>query len=417
MPPIQLTPQFGGSPAPQQQGQQFDPRLLLGLGGFAQGFMQGGQQGGLGAALLGGAAGGLPGIAQGQLIQQEQAQQQVAAQAQARQQQIENQRARQKALADAAVQAESTRRSDRTFGLEQEKEQRLIGSAQSAQDIARQNVELGRGNLGLRRKELERGPQGGVQVETVRMPNGSVQSFRRTDPALDQALQQGGLRFSAQLQAPDIAGLGGATTSTQTRAQSTIDTAQDTLGTIQQFREILRPENIGLSGDIRELGIGALGQAESLRAWADDQTSSIIDQVISSGDTLNLDKFAVDPDLSEQGLLENILAYRLAKIQDPDGRISDADFRNARLSLGTGKKLSGIGDILARLDAFEKTVNRTQDIARKRLGIVPGGQQPAQVGAIVQRRESLGVSQEDLAFTAQQNGMTVEQVLDQLEAR
>lgn len=266
-----------------------------------------------------------------------------------------------------------------------------------------------------------REPRAPAQVDTVRLPDGTVRSFRRDDPALDQALGQGGVRFNAQVSSPDIAGLGGATTATQTRAQQTLDTAQDTLGVIQQFRETLRPENMGLSGDIRGLGIGALGQAESFRAWGNDQTQQIIDQAIESGDTLDLSKFAVDPALSGQKLLENVLAYRLAKIQDPSGRISDKDFANAKLSLGTGKKLSSIGDVLARVDAFEQTVQRTQGIAQQRLGLQPqegGPSAPAQPApAADKRRQSLGVSQEDLEFTAQQNGMTVEQVLDQLEAR
>lgn len=258
-------------------------------------------------------------------------------------------------------------------------------------------------------------PRAPAQIDTVRLPDGSVRSFRRDDPALDQALQGGGVRFNAEVTSPDIAGLGGATTATQTRAQQTLDTAADTLGVIQQFRESLRPENIGVSGDIRELGIGALGQAESFRAWSDRQTQQIIDQAIASGDTIDLSKFAVDPSLSSQRMLENVMAYRLAKINDPSGRVSDKDFEAARRSLGFGKKLTSIGDVLSRIDAMERTVQRTQGIAAQRLGI----EQPAAPAApkTNKRREALGVSQEDLEFTAQQNGMTVEQVLDALEGR
>ncbi|MGI9490307.1 MAG: hypothetical protein ACR2RF_31340 [Geminicoccaceae bacterium] len=432
--PIQLSPFFGQRQqapfqAQPQQPQGADPRLLLGLAQGAQGFLQGGQQGGLGAALLGLGSGALGGVAQGQFMQQERAQQQQAAQAAAQQQALENQRAQQEAQRKAAADAETVRQFGITSGQKQRAAQegirqfgitegRLGRAAGVDEELMRGNLAARQGELGLRRNEFERGPKPDLQVETVRLPDGTVRSFRRDDPALDQALGQGGIRFSAQLQSPDVAGLGGATTSTQTRAQSTLDAASDTLGVIQQFRESLRPENIGLSGNLRELGIGTLGQAESFRAWADDQTQGIIDQAISSGDTLDLSKFAVDPELSSQRLLENVLAYRLAKIQDPDGRISDQDFRNAKLSLGTGKKLSSIGDVLARVDAFEKTVQRTQGIAQQRLGLQPQGPQPATTSpAIANRRQSLGVSQEDLEFTAQQNGLTVEQVLDQLEAR
>ena len=214
-----------------------------------------------------------------------------------------------------------------------------------------------------------RGRRAPSQVETVRLEDGTVRSFRRDDPALDKALQQGGVRFTAQVQSPDIAGIGGATASTQTRAQQTLDTATDTIGVIQQFRESLRPENVGLSGDIRGVGIGALGQMESFKAWANDETNNIIEQAITAGDTLNLSKFAVDPALSSQKMLENVLAYRLAKINDPSGRVSDKDFDAAQRSLGFGKKLTSIGDVFARVDAMEKTVLRTKGIAQQRLGI------------------------------------------------
>jgi len=382
MPPIQLTPAFGGQASPfaaQSQPQGADLRLLLGLSQGAQGFLQGGQRGGLGAALLGLGAGALGGVAQGQGLQQQRQAEQAEAQAAAQQQALENLRAQQTADLARTKEARAAREFGITSDRQERAEQRLGQTAAGQLELGRGNLAVGQGNLALRGQELERGFKPDFQVQTVRLPNGEVRSFRRDDPALDQALQRGAVGFNAQVQAPDLAGLGGATTSTQTRAQETLDSAADTLGVINQFRETLRPENIGLSGDIRELGIGALGQAESFRAWGDSQTQGIIDQAISSGDTLDLSRFAVDPALSSQRLLENILAYRLAKIQDPSGRISDADFRNAQLSLGTGKKLTSIGDLLARVDAFEQTVQRTQGIAQQRLGIAPG-QQAAPAG-------------------------------------
>lgn len=138
---MQLTPFFGQQrqPAPfqqpaPQQAQGADPRLLLGLGGFARGFLEGGQRGGLGAALLGGAAGGLPGIAQGQQIQDQQARQQAVLQQQ-------EQQARQKAALEAAKQQEQRRQFGITTGLKQQTENRLLTKDQrDAQDLAfRQN--------------------------------------------------------------------------------------------------------------------------------------------------------------------------------------------------------------------------------------------------------------------------------------
>lgn len=149
---MRLSPFFGNQAAPfppvapqqvqqRPQQQQADPRLLLGLGGLAQGFLQGGQRGGLGAALLGGAAGALPGFARGQLIQQEQAQLQAAAQAAAQQQEIENRRAQAEAQRKAAADAENVRQFGITTGLEQQTQKRLLSKDQrEAQDLAfRQN--------------------------------------------------------------------------------------------------------------------------------------------------------------------------------------------------------------------------------------------------------------------------------------
>ncbi len=208
-----------------------------------------------------------------------------------------------------------------------------------------------------------------AQVETVRMRDGTVRSFRRDDPQLDAALQEGGVRFSAQVQAGDVGGIGGATTSSKTKAQQTIDSSTATLGTIQQLRETLRPENVGISGNVRELGIGALGQVEAFRAWADGQTQQIIDDAIQSGDTLDLSRFAVDPDLSAQRVLQNIIVYQYSKAIAPGDRITDQDFRKNEKALGFGNKLASIGDLFARLDAVERVVKRTQGIAERRLGV------------------------------------------------
>jgi len=139
MPPIQLSPAFGGQAAPfaQSQGQGADPRLLLGLAQGAQGFLQGGQRGGLGAALLGLGSGALGGVAQGQFMQQEQAQQQQAAQAAAQQQALENLRAQQAADLAQAKERRAAQEFGITTGLKQQTEQRLLTKDQrEAQDLA-----------------------------------------------------------------------------------------------------------------------------------------------------------------------------------------------------------------------------------------------------------------------------------------
>ena len=150
MPPIQLTPAFGGQASPfaaQSQPQGADLRLLLGLSQGAQGFLQGGQRGGLGAALLGLGAGALGGVAQGQGLQQQRQAEQAEAQAAAQQQALENLLAQAEADRKAAADARGVLESDRGFAFDQQKEQRLVAQSIEDLDIRQQQLAINRQNL------------------------------------------------------------------------------------------------------------------------------------------------------------------------------------------------------------------------------------------------------------------------------
>ena len=329
MPPIQLTPQFGGQPAPfgaQPQSQGADPRLLLGLGGLAQGFLQGGQQGGLGAALLGGAAGALPGFARGQLIQQEQAQQQAATEAAARQQQIENQRARVEAQRKAAADARGIVEFDRRFGLDEEKEQRLIGSAQSAQDIARQNVELGRGNLdvsrqnvGLRQREFERGPVDPlVEIFDATSPTGS-----RFAPRSEAAGAPSVGSFAGSGLTPKSAEELGAQANTLTSGLSRLDSIIADLEANPQ-----RAGAVGAINKFLQTGLGVGREVIDLVPGASSVADALIGPAITE-ESDEVQSFLGDQSIEKNQTAANSLAYIIAQGRKPGQRVTVKDIELA----------------------------------------------------------------------------------------
>ena len=145
-----------------------------------------------------------------------------------------------------------------------------------------------------------------------------------------------------------------------TKNQNIIDDGENTLGLIGDIREVVASENLGVVGDIRMFWQGIRGQIE---ATGEALTGDAVDR----GATGNVAAW-FNPDLSTQELLGNQLAYRLALANNPDGRISDPDFKNAQKALGFDRSFTGADDVMARLSAFERQIVRAQDIAYRRLG-------------------------------------------------
>lgn len=173
----------------------------------------------------------------------------------------------------------------------------------------------------------------------------------------------------------ETAGPGGfaaPTTASQTRAQETIDSADLTLATINDMREVLSPQNTGAVGDIRRFFQGVGQQSEAARQWLGGQADEIIGEILDNDDPLNTNLFTLDPSLSAMELLENVLTYRLARTNDDNGKVSDEDFTAAKGSLGFDKIFTGAGDISAKLDSFEKIVLKQKSIAERRLGMEQG---------------------------------------------
>lgn len=101
--------------------------------------------------------------------------------------------------------------------------------------------------------------------------------------------------------------------------------------------EALGPGSVGLTGMVRSMGTGLANSASAMREYMPSLGNA-------AQDVLNQDNFEEDFNYGEffnnatGGLdfLTNTLAYALARANNPDGRISDSDFRQARDSLGMG---------------------------------------------------------------------------------
>lgn len=180
------------------------------------------------------------------------------------------------------------------------------------------------------------------------------------DPATGKTTERVGMPLQ-RVQTQDI------TAATKTKNAEILDQGENVLGIIQQYRNVLRPENVGLLGDLRGLVFGAGQQSDAFGQLLKGQANAVVDQLGQSGGTVSVSNF-FDPKLSKSELLGNILTYQLAFINSPDGRVSNDDFKIAKQSLGIDKLLTGAGDISAKVDALEEVVRRRMGIASRRLG-------------------------------------------------
>jgi hypothetical protein len=230
---------------------------------------------------------------------------------------------------------------------------------------AEKPLTLSQSNVNLLERANEVGIEALQDIEKAR-----VQKLLSSGKFRLEVGRDGGVTFS---QGDGATGL---PVSVQSRSIRTIDDSKGTLAIIDQFRDVLRPENVGLLGDLRGLVFGAGQQANVFTQVLSGQAQEIVGQIRDTeGNNVKTSNF-FDPNLSKSKLLGNVLAYRLALANNPDGRISEADFRNAARSLGVEKLLSGSGEISAKLDALEEIVNTNVRIAEERLGIPEAEEEP-----------------------------------------
>lgn len=132
-----------------------------------------------------------------------------------------------------------------------------------------------------------------------------------------------------------------------------VDSAVDTLSLIQDVRQLVQqsPEAASITGDMQLFAANLRDTVTNL-ATPKSNKDTLVQKRLSEIATADLSQFQ---------LLRSLLEFRLALIGNPDGRISDADIRNAQRALGTGRVIRSARDFLPRLDAFEKRTRRLYD--------------------------------------------------------
>ena len=155
-------------------------------------------------------------------------------------------------------------------------------------------------------------------------------------------------------------------TNEQAHARDRIDAVADLKGTINQYRKVLRPESVGMIGDLRALVYGAGQQVNAFSQLLQRHAAGTMADLMATGSDVSLSEFN-DPKLSQSQLLSNLLAAKYARVTNPVGVITDKDYIIAKKGLGLDGLLTGATDITEKLKALEIAADRVEAIARTRL--------------------------------------------------
>ena len=185
------------------------------------------------------------------------------------------------------------------------------------------------------------------------------------------------------------------------KAMSTVDNIKTMQNTIASIRQVLTPEGggkrddlVGVVGALKGLVYGASAQGDAMAQWLRGGAAKVAQDIGEKGHQVNPNAF-FDPSLSKADLLLNILAYQQASIYNT--LITENDFKNAQKSLGVGKMLTGVDDIMARLDAVEDANKAQMKIAEDRLSqrgpqqAKPQGEQPRKFKSVDEYKEYYGL--------------------------
>lgn len=159
----------------------------------------------------------------------------------------------------------------------------------------------------------------------------------------------------------------GLTTGAQTALQKQGNEMAGFQAAISAARQVGQDErNFGPSGLLRSTVQDAVQAGQALGSTLSQEANNVQRDLVQTGSNVGLDHF--DPNLSQLDMMENLLSYRLAKFNDPAGRVSDADFRAAKQSLGFGKALGNQADFMSRLDLLEQMLQGDQSRVNSSLG-------------------------------------------------
>ena len=166
----------------------------------------------------------------------------------------------------------------------------------------------------------------------------------------------------------------GPTNSTRTTAQSAIAESRMTSALINQARQLAADDrNFGAIGMLRQTVQDGIQQGDAFARTIGGNARNVQQDIVKTGSEVGLENF--DPAIPQLDAMINILAYRMAKMNDPGGRLSQPDFEIARKSLGGAGLLANRAEFLSRLDLFESVLNANVDSARQSLGM-PAAETP-----------------------------------------
>jgi hypothetical protein len=120
--------------------------------------------------------------------------------------------------------------------------------------------------------------------------------------------------------------------------------------------------NFGFAGLVRETVQDAIQQGKALGRTLSMEGSKVQEDIARLGSDVGLQNF--DPNLPQLDMMMNVLAFRMAKMNDPAGRVTDQDFKIAKNQIGGGGILSNQREFLSRLDLFERVLGQQQQIGQ-----------------------------------------------------
>ena len=132
-----------------------------------------------------------------------------------------------------------------------------------------------------------------------------------------------------------------------------VNNAVDTMQLIDDVDQLLsqNPAAATLTGDLQLFAQNSLDTILAI-AQPKDAKDTLVQQRLTD---------LRAGDISEFRFLRTILEFRLALVGNPDGRISDADIRNAQRGLGTRGAIRSGRDLRRRLAVFRRQAQRQYD--------------------------------------------------------
>lgn len=171
----------------------------------------------------------------------------------------------------------------------------------------------------------------------------------------------------------------GATTSTRTGVQNQLLSIATARATTKQLLNIIRknPQSQGVVGFVRGTAQDMMATAGEVGQLFNDElgANGQIAQDIQNGliDAGLAGKY-FDPSIPAIDMLSNLLAYQVARANDPNGRASDKDIENARRTIGGDKWLSNAAESSTRLSQLDLMLAEQEKmLGAVEPGFAPGG--------------------------------------------